>query len=141
MSNTSIKRPRVEGNDDVSKENEDRTKEVIVIDDDDDDDEVEEETKENVKENVRTVVYVLVRTEDRSDRVPDWECHANTQVAGVYTSRDLAERMKRQLTKHMDSNDDENYTSGECFVTNFQIFEEVVHNDVIDYDGDGDGDY
>ena len=73
-----------------------------------------------------SVVYVLVKTADQEGRTRDWECNADTEVIGTYRSRMLAERAKIISTQHMDTNDDLNYSSGECWITKFEIFEQTI---------------
>lgn len=98
-----------------------------------------EVVEEKVLKSTSTTIYILVETEDRSDRC-DWECSAYTNVVGAYSSYEKAVKMKCKLTKCMDSNDDENYTSGECWVTNYQIFKKKV-DDNTDDDSDDDDEY
>jgi hypothetical protein len=82
------------------------------------------EVVELVSKSTSTDIYILVKTD----------------VIGVYSSREKAEKMKCKLKKGMDSNDDENYTHGECWVTNYQIFKKK-DDDNIDDDSDDDDEY
>ena len=77
-----------------------------------------------------STVYVLVRTSDGEGMGCDWECNADTQVVGVYTSSELAERAKRNATKGYETNDEINYHQGECWYTSFTIHRKTVEDEV-----------
>ena len=48
------------------------------------------------------VVYVLFRTSDREDRPAHYECGAESEVIGVYTSYRLAYQARRVATAGME---------------------------------------
>ena len=77
-----------------------------------------------------SAVYVLVRTADCEGRGCDWECNADSQVVGVYTSSELAERAKRNATKGYETTDEINYHQGECWYTSFTIHRKTVEDEV-----------
>ena len=77
-----------------------------------------------------TRVWVLVRTEDKEGRVPDWEVQCDSSIVGVFTSRDLAEKAKKQETRGMESNDGEVYHNGTCYNTSFVIHMEHIETEV-----------
>ena len=84
--------------------------------------------------------FALVRTADREGRCPDYECKANSHIVGFYLSRPEAEQAKKKATKGMNTNDDENYDSGQCWITWFGIFEDSVHFALNVFDSEEDDD-
>jgi len=77
------------------------------------------------------VVYVLVRTSDRDDRPPHYECGAESEVVGVYTSYRLAYQARRVATADMEpGSKDEDFHRGTNCISTFEIFAERVLNHV-----------
>lgn len=76
-------------------------------------------------------VYVLVRTTDREDEPARYECGAESEVVGVYSTERLAEKAKLVETAGMDKGSDENdFSMGTDFVSTFQIFSQIIQNNV-----------
>ena len=77
-----------------------------------------------------STVWVLVKTEDKEGYTPDWEVQCDSKVVGVYTRRDLAEKAKKQVTRGMESNDDEVFNNGTCFNTSYEIHIQHIQTEV-----------
>jgi hypothetical protein len=72
-------------------------------------------------------VFVLIRTSDNEDSTtPHYECSAESDVIGVYSSRQLAETAKEVATDGMESHDGESYNRGTDWISVYQIFQQTV---------------
>ena len=73
-----------------------------------------------------SAVYVLVRTSDGEGMGCDWECNADSEVVGVYTSSELAERAKRNATKGYETTDEINYIKASAGTPHSQFTEKQL---------------